>query len=95
MENCRLPVSEKNWKEILMTCGHDLHAAQNTVLNRGMRDLHNQVDAWVGDQWALAQDAVINRLVSDKAPNFADILDPRLIEWSARVLADLRTDMQA
>jgi len=95
MEISRLPVSEKNWKEILMTCGQDLHVAQNTVLNRGMRELHNQVDTWVGDQWALAQDAVINRLVSDNAPNFADILDPHLIEWSTRVLADLRTDMQA
>jgi len=90
-----MPVSEKNCKEILMTCGQDLRAAQNTVLNRGMRDLHNEVGAWVGDQWTLAQDAVINRLVSDKAPNFTDVLDPRLIEWSNRVLADLRSDMQA
>ena len=32
MEDCRLPVSEKNWKEIPMTCGKDLNAAQNTIL---------------------------------------------------------------
>lgn len=83
----------ENWKEVLMTCGKDLCAAQNTILNRGIRDLHKKVDNWIEEEEhrALAQDAVNNHHVSDNAPQFTDMPDPRLIECSKRVLADLRT----
>ena len=86
MTECHMPCSEDDWKAHVLTCGHILQAARDTIVNEGVRRTNQEIDDFLETRRALAYDMVINQLVSDHAPSFDHLLgDPRLVEWAGRL----------
>jgi len=79
----QLPVSKEDWDAYLSQCSGDITAACTRIVNEAVEAARPLVDAWVSGERISAQDAAINRLTSDHAPDISDIIsDPCLLEWS-------------
>jgi len=83
----QLPVSKDDWDAYLSECSGDIAAARTRIVNEAVDAARLLVDAWVSGERITAQDAAMNRLMSDHAPDISDLIsDPRLLEWSHRLL---------
>jgi len=86
MTECLLPCTAKDWDSHLITCSQNIQVARETTVNEGVRRTNAEIDDWLATRRFIAQDAVINRLVSEHAPSFDHLLsDPRVIEWATRL----------
>jgi len=83
----QLPVSKEDWDAILSDCSGDITAARTCIIDKAVAATCLHVQAWVDGERISAQDATIQRLTSDHSPDISDVIsDPRLIEWSGRLL---------
>ena len=80
-----------HWQTQLELCGHNATAAKDSILNQYIQTLNTQMIEWYESQRAIAHEQIVLKITND---NFApEILtaDPRIIEWSNRVIDDART----
>jgi len=83
----QLPVGKEDWDAILSDCSGDITAACTCIINKAIDAARLHVQAWVDGEHISAQDATIQCLVSDHSPDISEVIsDPRLIEWSHRLL---------
>jgi len=87
----QLPVSKADWDAILSDCSGDITAARTCIIDEAVAATRLHVQAWVDGERISAQDAVVQRLASDHSPDISDLIsDPRLIEWSRRLLEAMK-----
>jgi len=87
----QLPVSKDDWDAHLSECDGDITAARTRIVNEAVDAARPLVDAWVSGERISAQDAAINRLMSDHSPDISEVIsDPRLLEWSHRLLEAMK-----
>ena len=83
----QLPVSKDDWDACLSVCSGDIAKARNHIVNEAVAAAHLHVQLWVDGERISAQAAAINSLASNHAPDISEVIsDPRLIEWSCRLL---------
>jgi len=83
----QLPISKDDWDVYLSKCSGDITAACSLIVEEAIEAAHLHVQAWADGQRVFAQDAAIQCLASDHSPDISDLIsDPRLIEWSCRLL---------
>jgi len=83
----QLPVSKDDWDVYLSKCSSDITAACSLIVEEAVEAACFHVQAWADGERVAAQDAAIQRLVADHSPDISNLIsDPRLIEWSRRLL---------
>ena len=94
MSECHLLCSSSDWEAHVMTCGHILQAACDTIVNEGIHCIHNELKAW------FARPVSLHRMwqltaSSDHAPAFDHLIsDPQVITWSQCLLETIRHHFQ-
>ena len=87
----QLPVSKDDWDAYLTKCSGDITAACSLIVEEAVEETRLHVQAWAAGQRVSAQDAAIQRLAADRSPDISDLIsDPRLIEWSNRLLEAMK-----
>ena len=87
----QLPVSKDDWDVYLSKCSDDITAARSLIVKEAVEAACLHVQAWADGQRVSAQDAAIQRLVSDHSPDISELIsNPRLIEWSGRLLEAMK-----
>jgi len=87
----QLPASKDAWDVYLSKCSGDITAACSLIVTEAVEAAHLHIQAWADGQRIIAQDAAIQRLATDHAPDISDLIsDPRLIEWSGRLLEAMK-----
>jgi len=87
----QLPVGKDNWDAILSNCSGDITATRTCVVDEAVDAACLHIQAWVDGERISAQDAAIQRLMSDHAPDISEVIsDPCLIEWSCRLLEAMK-----
>jgi len=87
----QLPVSKEDWDAILSDCSGNITAARTRIVDKAVDAARLHVQAWVDGERISAQDAAIQRLASDHSPDISDVIsNPRLIEWSRRLLEAMK-----
>ena len=87
----QLPVSKDDWDVYLSKCSGDITATCTLIVDEAIEAARPHVQAWADGQRVSAQDAAIQRLTSDHSPEISDLIsDPRLIEWSGRLLEAMK-----
>jgi len=87
----QLPVSKDDWDTHLSECDGDITAARTCIVNEAVDAARPLVDAWVSGERISAQDAAINRLMSNHSPDISEVIsDPCLLEWSHRLLEAMK-----
>jgi len=83
----QLLVCKDDWDAVLSDCSGDITAAQTRIVDEAVDAARLHIQAWVAGERITAQDAAIQHLVSDHAPDISGLIsDPCLIEWSRRLL---------
>jgi len=83
----QLPASKEEWTVNLTKCSHQVEMARKVTVDRAIEQAHVFIQDWVNGERTTAQDAAINSLTSDHAPDISTLFsDPRLVEWSRRLL---------
>jgi len=83
----QLPVCKDDWDTVLSDCSGDITAARSRIVDKAVAAACSHVQAWVDGEHISAQDAAIQRLTSDHSPDISEVIsNPRLIEWSCRLL---------
>jgi len=83
----QLPICKDDWDTILLDCSGDITATCTHVVDEAVVAARLHIQAWVDGEHISAQDAAIQRLASDHSPDISKVIsDPRLIEWSCRLL---------
>jgi len=87
----QLPTGKDDWDAILSNCSSDITAARTRIVDEAVAAARLHVQAWVDGERISAQDAAIQRLASDHSLDISDVIsDPRLIEWSRRLLEAMK-----
>jgi len=87
----QLPVSKADWDVYLSKCSDDITAARSLIVEEAVEAARLHVQAWADGERVSAQDAAIQRLAADHSPDISDLIsDPRLIEWSRRLLKAMK-----
>jgi len=87
----QLPVGKEDWDAILSDCSGDITAARTRIIDKAVATTRLHVQAWVDGEHISAQDATIQCLASDHSPDISEVIsDPRLIEWSHRLLEAMK-----
>ena len=87
----QLPVSKDDWDVYLSKCSGDITATCSLIVDEAVEAARLHVQAWADGQRVVAQDAAIQRLASDHSPDISELIsDPRLIEWSRRLLEAMK-----
>jgi len=83
----QLPASKEEWTVNLTECSHQVEMARKLTVDRAIEQAHTFIQDWVNRERSSAQDAAINSLTSDHAPDVSTLIsDPRLVEWSCHLL---------
>ena len=87
IQTYRLPVDEASWDANLITCNQMIQAAQETIVNKKVRDATTLIDNWVTSECIAAYNIAINNLVSSNPSSFTHqfITNDWVAKWSCHI----------
>ena len=90
LEECQYPIDKAGYESVLMSCQQNIHAAHRTIINQKLRDLTNEMDAWVDARRTQITDAFLEAVTSEDFSSLYDAVDrdPRLVGWANRTIAN-------
>ena len=90
LEECQYPINKAGYESVLMSCQQNIHAAHRTIINQKLRDLTNEMDAWVDARRTQITDAFLEAVTSEDFSSLYDSVDrdPRLVDWANRTIAN-------
>ena len=87
----QLPISKDDWDVYLSKCSGNITATCSLIVDKAVEAARLHMQAWADGERVSAQDAAIQHLASDHAPDISELIsDPCLIEWSCCLLEAMK-----
>ena len=100
LEEQQSPLTQAQWRSVMITCGHNVEAAFTSITNSATKSLHDDLADWAAHQQAKVRNIMIDSLTSSVDFDFSAVIeDDRIQTWlsevKARILDRLDPNMTA